>query len=232
MITVAALIYRSRRWLDFVWDGLHTAQTSVAWRPWIVANDATPAVAADPRISHHHRNSDPTAPYLPRVYAAWNAAVQTAPTELVVLLNSDMYVSDGWLDALVTAYHQHGEQVVPTSLLVEHGHIPSRFPEYVHDFGRVPDRFDREAWQQHARTLVAHAAQTDATTPGRLYMPVLLSKTAWRAVGGYPLGNIGGVSGDQQFFELLAWAGWAHITVMDSVVYHVQTGEMGDDADV
>src|SRR3990167_6722238 len=185
-VTVALLIYRSPQWLSFVLEGLAWARNRTPFRTMVVGNDAEPQVMATGRVDVDHRNADPAEYYLNRVYRAWNAAVAAAETDWVVMVNSDMYVSDYWLDTLVAAKvaNQH---TLPCSLLVESGRIPSAMPEYVRDFGTTVDSFDREGWQRHASFLRMRGE--GKREPGRLFMPVLVDRQEFADVGGYPPGN-------------------------------------------
>lgn len=225
-VTLVTLVYRSLRWLDFVMEGVDSAKTDIRYRWLVVANDATPEVLADPRISVDFGNEDPSEFYINRVYRAWNAGVEAAPTQLVVMLNSDMYPSEGWLDELVNKKREFelGRMkfdYVPTSLLVESGKVPSGMPEYVKDFGRTPDEFKRKEFLSHAASI----RKPGATEPGRLYMPILVDRQEFLDVGSYPEGNPPGTTGDKDLIRRYAEAGFQHVTALGSVVYHVQTGE-------
>ena len=218
-VTVALLIYRSPGWLTFVLDGLSRATNKTPYELLVVANDPTAEIAADPRVSAIHRNPDPMSHYLGRVYAAWNATVAMASTRYVCLLNSDMYVSDGWLDALMAELPGG----LPTSLLVESGFLPSAMPEYVRDFGRSPSAFRREDFLRYA----GHVRDPERVSPGRLCMPVIFERQIFLDAGGYPLGNFSPrITGDRLLFMTLAQRGLQHRTCHGSVVYHVQEGEM------
>ena len=219
-VTLVTLVYRSLRWLDFVQEGVEKAATKASYRWLVVANDATEEVRRDPRIGVDFRNDDTSEFYINRVYRAWNEGVVQAPTQLVVMLNSDMYPADGWLDALLEA-KQADPLTVPTSLLVESGKIPSGMPEYVVDFGRNPSEFDARAFREHAETLKRHAE----TAPGRLYMPILVDRQEFLGLGGYPEGNPAGTTGDKELIRRYSEAGYKHLTALGSVCYHVQTGE-------
>lgn len=218
-VTVGMLIYQSKRWLDFSLNSLAEAKNKTPFNTFVLANDPTDEIAADPRVTYVHRSPDPNEYYINRVYRAWNKLVEMANTELVCLVNSDMAFSDGWLDALVECF-PGGH--IPTSRLVESGQIPSAMHEWVHDFGRTPETFDYAGWKAHA----AELSLERKVSPGRLFMPVLLSRTVFLVAKGYPPGNIGGQSGDAIFFRNLGYGGLKHITVHHSVVYHAQEGEM------
>lgn len=218
--TLVILTYRSLRWLDWCLAGIEAAQTRARYRLFIVANDATTEVSTDPRICLQFANADPTEFYINRVYRAWNAGVLEAPTQWVVMLNSDMWPHDGWLDALLRVKRDN-PMTVPTSLLVESGRLPSGMPEHVRNHGMNPDEFDAAAFREHADTLVRERA----IEAGRLYMPILVDRQEFFDVGGYPEGNPEGTTGDKDLIARYAAAGYKHVTSLGSIVYHCQVGE-------
>jgi len=221
-VTVIGLIYRSKKWLDFLLDQLSIAKNNCSYKTLIVANDPYLEIRTDHRVGYVHDNPDTSVHYIKRVYSAWNRSVEVADTRYVVLVNSDMAFADGWLDALV---RYGGTNILPTSLLVESGRIPSAMPEYVKDCGVTPDTFDRRKFVDFASEIRCRAIER-----GRLFMPVLFERERFLAMGGYPDGNIyhpdGRVeSGDAFFFDRLVASGMEWVTVMDSICYHVQQGE-------
>ena len=220
-VTVAMLVYRDPSWLAFALESLAWSRNETPYRTLVVGNDAEPDVLATERLDVDFRNADPAEYYLNRVYRAWNKAVEAAETELVVLMNSDMYVSDYWLDELV-GVHLADSCTLPCSLLVESGRIPSAMPEHVRDLGTTPDGFDRQKWM----VLSAEKRSIGRTEPGRLFMPVLFRRNDFLRIGGYPIGNPEGTTGDKDLFRRYAQAGYRHLTALGSVVYHVQEGEM------
>lgn len=220
-VTLAILIYKDPKWLDFVLDSIKRAKTETPYEILIVANDPEPCIANDPRVNYIHRNADPSEFWVKRVYRAWNKTVDLCTTELIVPLNSDMYVSDYWLDELMAVYRRD-RLVLPTSLLVESGANDSRFAEYARNFGQKPDTFRREEFEAYA-TQIRKCGQTSV---GRLFMPVVFSCELFKALGGYPIGNPDTlVGGDQSVFQALLNSGMRHVTCHGSVVYHVQEGE-------
>lgn len=219
-VTLVTLVYRELRWLQYVMDGVTAAKTEARYRWLVVANDATEEIRADPRIGVDWQNVDPAEFYINRVYRAWNEGVLCAPTQLVVMLNSDMFASDSWLDQLLWAKHEH-QKTVPTSLLVESGRLPSGMPEHVRNFGQNPDEFDRPGFLGHAATV----QQTYQVEPGRLYMPILVDRQEFVDVGMYPEMNPPGTTGDKDLIRRYGEAGFKHITALGSVCYHVQLGE-------
>ena len=226
-VTLVVLAYRSLRWLDWCMEGVDSSHNETRYRWLVVANDATKEVRADPRIDVDFQNNDPEEFYINRVYRAWNEGVLNSPTSLCIMLNSDMYGSDNWIDELIAARHP---STVPTSLLVESGRLPSAMSEYVKDFGKNPSEFNREGWIQHAKTirkpsLSGELACGSITEPGRLYMPILVDRQEFFDVGGYPDGNPPGTTGDKDLIRRYTEAGFEHVTAMGSVVYHCQLGE-------
>ena len=219
-VTLIVLVYRSLKWLDFVMEGVDSSKNDTKYRWLIVANDATEEVKNDPRIDLVFDNDDPSEFYINRVYRAWNAGVLEATTQKVVMLNSDMYASERWLDELVMEKWKH-KKTVPTSLLVESGKLPSGIPEHVKDFGNNPNVFDRNKFLNYATSI----SQPDEIEPGRLYMPILVDRQEFFDVGGYPEGNPPGTTGDKDLIRRYKEAGFEHVTALGSIVYHCQLGE-------
>ena len=219
-VTLVTLVYRSLKWLDFVMDGVDRSVNATRYRWCVVANDATDEVRADPRITVDFHNEDPNEFYINRVYRAWNAGVEASASPLVVMINSDMYPYDRWLDQLVAV--KTGDPMTgPTSLLVESGRVPSAMPEHVMNFGMNPDEFRRDDFFKHS----AKIAEPDTTEPGRLFMPILVDRQEFVDIEKYPEGNPPGTTGDKDLIRRYAEAGFRHVTALGSVVYHCVMGE-------
>lgn len=219
-VTLVVLVYRSLKWLDWCIGGVESAHTDIKYRWCVVANDATDEVAADPRISVDFRNDNPDEFYINRVYRAWNEGVIQAPTQWVVMLNTDMWPHDGWLDELV-AIKRTDPKTVPTSLLIESGRLESAMPEWVHNFGQNPDEFQPADFGEKA----AELCQPGLMSPGKLYMPILVDRQEFIDVGMYPEGNPPNTTGDKDLIRRYNKACYKHVTAHGSVVYHVQLGE-------
>lgn len=215
------LVYRSLRWLTWAMDGVDTSKQETRYRWCVVANDATPEVRNDPRITVDFQNADQDEYYINRVYRAWNEGVLNATTQLVILMNSDMFCADWSIDELM-AMRLRKRKSLPCGLLVEHGRIESGMPKYVHNFGTNPDNFQRDDFLKHADTL----RDRGATRHGSLFQPVLFDRQEFFDMGGYPAGNIMNVSGDRILFEKYLIAGYEWVTCLGSVFYHCQEGEM------
>ena len=225
-IDVMALIYKDPRWIDFLSESVASAKNEIT-QPVLkfVANDPEDSVRSDPRIHAIVEHEDKNEYYLCRVYDAWNKAMLMAKTKYVVLINSDMYVSDFWLDQLWGGLEageiQFGKRGLPTSLLVESGRLDSAMPETVRDFGKSACDFDRDGFTNYANELRVIGSYT----PGVLFMPVLFNRMEFLRAGGFPRGNVDGMSGDRYLFNRMMDK-FVHLTCNGSVVYHVQEGEM------
>ena len=212
MIEVVGMVYRSNEYRSFLAGQL--AETGRMAR--IVANDPEPSLSPDGCDTYH--DPSPTDHYLSRVYRCWNYCVQSSTAEYVCLVNSDMAFSPGWLEALE---RRLDGRTLPCSRLVEPGLLKPGEHAIEIDLGRDPRVFPWEAWRSLAADLLEVRSE-----PGGLFMPCVLHRETFLKVGGYPEGNVNGKSGDAVLFEKMAEAGFQHVTCFDSLVYHMQEGEM------
>lgn len=219
-VTLVVLVYRSLAWLQWCMDGVDESVNDARYRWHVVSNDGTEEVRNDPRISLDWRNENPKAFYIENVYRAWNEGVVTAPTQKVIMLNSDMFPFHHWIDELLEAKARN-RRAVPTSQLIESGRLPSGIPEHVENHGMTPDEFDRRGFYNHA----ARIAERHVHGRGRLFMPILVDRQEFIDVGKYPEGNPPGTTGDKDLIRRYGEAGFKHVTALGSVVYHVQLGE-------
>lgn len=219
-VTIVVLVYRSLRWLDWCMQGLDSSRQKTRYRWLVVTCDGTEEVRRDPRVSVDWVNANPQEWYIPRVYRAWNEGVLAAPTQKVILMNSDMLGASYWVDELMDLKCDQPKSV-PTSLLVESGRVPSGMPEHIMNFGTHPDEFRRDEFLQYASGL----RRSGKSEPGRLYMPCLFDRQEFQDIGRYPEGNPPGTTGDKDLFARYAAAGFEHLTALGSVVYHAQLGE-------
>lgn len=219
-ISLVVLVFRSLEWLKWCQRGVEESKNQTRYRWFVVACDPTEEVRASKLVDLVYDNDNPNEFYINRVYRAWNEGVLCAPTPYVVMLNSDMYGSDYWLDQLVGT-RRRDRRTVPTSLLVESGKLESGMPEYVKNFGMHPGEFDAEGFKRHAGDI----RKPNSTESGRLFMPILVSRQEFFDVGGYPEGNPTGTTGDKDLIRRYAEAGFRHVTALGSVVYHCQLGE-------
>jgi hypothetical protein len=233
-VTVATLIYKSPDWLRFTLEQLSLAENDCKVSVLVVGNDAnTRVMEALPRLHGDfdfeyvdHRNIDPYAYNMGRVYAAHNRCMQEARTQDVILINSDMSYADHWADELLAMRDEF--PCVPTSLLIESGRVPSGLPTYVRDFGRHWSTFDRAGFLARAEQI---RDGTGRRMAGGLFMPVLFRKSEFFAAGGYEIQERDHVlASDAKLFQKFEnEMKLPHVTAVRSVVYHCQRGEMEDD---
>ena len=247
-ITIISLIYRSPKLADWVHDSAMEMTPSIQRGEahlLFVANDPTEdclrhletrgydhIVNVNPRLtaSELYAKGYGAPEHMNRVYRGYNAGIRHASTPLVVLVNSDNYFSVDWLENMEKYM---AREVVVTARLVEPGHpTHSVFPDAVQaDFGRTPEAFDREGFLRFAES-----SKATGLVPGGAYMPCMLDRDMALQVGLYPEGNLAGKSfedireyGDEAFYRRLKRAGVRHYTALDSIVYHLKEGELGDE---
>jgi len=244
-VEVVSLVFKSVKYLHFIVDQLKSELCKVdGWDVGIrlVANDATPEVLNElkdiniPFTLYNHVS--PNTFYLNRVYAAYNFCVTSSTYDNIVLVNSDNGFSEGWLKNLLK--HHDGVNI-PCSRLIESGKMASGLHGVDlgnNNFGRSPDSFDRNKWEQWV-----NKNNKDETQSQGLYMPCLFEKQTVIDAGLYPEGNIFREqnklvsghpndrpvwkAGDDYFFHdvLESKHNMKHITVFNSLVYHIQEGE-------
>jgi len=234
-IEIISLVYKSVDYLDFIYTELNKPYcTAEGWDVGIrlIANDATPEV-----ISHLktldipytiYNDPDPNTYYINRVYKAYNFAAQTSTYDNLCFINSDMAFSKNWLNNLLK--HHNGVNI-PTSRLIESGKMRSGTHGVSYDCGKHPKQINHSLWES-----VSSQFSINETHEGGLYMPCVFNTAKFIETGMYPEGNIyqDGVgtlngfveAGDRWYFKMLENKhGMKHITVFDSLVYHIQEGE-------
>jgi hypothetical protein len=237
-IEVIGMIYKSSQYLNLLHSELTNKYTTTVdgWTVGvrIVANDAESHVLTDlkklniPYSIYNDKN--PSDYYLNRVYRCWNFCGMSSKYDNICFVNSDMVFSEKWLENLV---RQHNGINIPCSRLVESGKLLSGKHAISMDFGRHANNINRLGWNTYSRN--KSYAQVHV---GGLYMPCIFEKNRFIESGMYPEGNIyadgigtrnGHVtqSGDEYYFNniLSQKYGMQHVTVYDSMVYHIQEGE-------
>ena len=237
--SIACLIYKSVEWLDFVYKQLlkYTDLNDVEF--YFVANDATPHVIQYlknnhiPHYIHQNSKSNNDEWYINNVYRAWNYAVHVAKGDFVILINSDMCFTEGWLRNLIASYD--GKNVV-SSRLVESGKLLSGLHGIEKNFGK-----DISSYKEQDFLEFANSISKEKKIDGGLYMPILFKKEHFFKVNGYPEGNLKKdsdifsnkialpneeqVPGDEVLIKKLTTIGIKHQTAFNSIVYHFQCGE-------
>lgn len=240
MISICSLIYKSTVFADAVWDSLHENTPHLhdgRARFFFVANDPTdnlirhlrnkryPFVLQKNKIIPMERlrkigYHDPD--YISRVYQGFNRAIKESEEQLV-LVNSDMLFSPGWLEGLIENWSENKFLV---STLVERFHPKfGVFPGAHHgEYGDHPTRFLKKEFLNFANSISRPGVQ-----PGIGYAPCMFSRSKALEVGMYPEGNFlttdGPVYGDQSFVAKLFEIGVTHLTANNSIVYHFKEGE-------
>lgn len=242
-ISIACLIYKSVRWLKFVYEQVqkHTDMSNKEF--YFVANDACNDVLnylQENNIPHYiHNNTEEQRKewYINNVYRAWNTAGRVAKGEYIVFINSDMAFTPGWLDKLE---NNITESSVICSRLVERGIMRSGLYGIEKNFGDRPENYLESDF-----VYFANSVAKNIICDGGLYMPMLIKKEHIEKIGYFPEGNVvpgsdryhpiyavqgesDCISGDKIFVEKLKDIGIQHKTHFNSIVYHFQQGEMMD----
>jgi hypothetical protein len=253
-ISIAALIYKSTVYADFVYSQVHKYTPLIKEGEaefFFVANDADENV-----IEHLKKMNYPfyiqkniiysedelfkmgfgCPEYIHRVYKGYNRCIIEAKGDFICLVNSDMGFSDNWLENLLK--HMDKNCAV-SSLLIERGHEKlGHFPaelngtgSILYDCGKTPLNYDENKFINYS--IEMKISNKDKISTGGVYMPILFNKNIALEVGMYPEGNIAGKNfndivdyGDRVFMKKLLDKGIKHITAWDSVAYHFQQGEI------
>lgn len=238
-VTVFSLIYKDIGWLDFVYKQVLKTINPSFVEFYFVANDADEIIIEYMRENyipyHEYKNSKKhrTENYINNVYRAYNFGVSKASGEAVVMINSDMAFTPGWLENLLI---RGGEDVAVASRLIEQGKLRTGKHGIVKNFGASWESFDENAFNEYSALI-----SQPKTEDGGLYMPLLVRRQDFEKVGGFPEGNIVSgsdifapeiagpseplVSGDAVLIQKLEAIGIRHVTAFDSIVYHFQEGE-------
>ncbi|MEX2054200.1 MAG: glycosyltransferase [Candidatus Colwellbacteria bacterium] len=227
-VIVVGMIYQSTGYAQFVYDSFKRHQEDEDFI--FVANDATDKVKSylkEKNIPHLiFENEDKDEYYLNRVYRAWNYGGMNAPGDIIVFVNSDMAFSRGWVRNLLKNLNQNR---IICSRLVESGKMPSGEYGVSKNFGRTYKEYRESEFEKYAEII-----KKPELKKGGLFMPCMIYKDLFVKSGGYPIGNRkeadgSETSGDHIFFyENLEERGVEHFTAFDSIVYHVQEGEMNE----
>lgn len=227
-ISVVALIYKSTGYIDFVWQSFKKYTKNADFL--FIANDATKEVKeylGVKNLPHFiFENKDKSEYYLNRVYRAWNYGGFNAPGDIIVFVNSDMAFSPEWLENLLKNLRK--DRIV-CSRLVESGKIPSGKYAISKNFGQTYKEFNDKSFQKFAKEITKSELHK-----GGLFMPCAIYKDLFVKSGGYPIGNRREIDGSDTsgdyilFYEKLKPMGVQHYTSFDSIVYHIQEGELDE----
>jgi hypothetical protein len=236
-IEIISLIFKSVDYLKLIYNELKSDKCKLdGWdvSVRIVANDATPEVIENLKTLDIpytiYNDPKPNDYYLNRVYRCFNHAGKTSKSDNICFVNSDMVFSEGWLFNLLK--HHDGINI-PCSKLVESGKMLSGTHAISYNCGKTPKDINYTLWNDFVKE-----NKTDEIKDSGLYMPCIFEKNRFIESGMYPEGNIysdgsigtlnGGViqSGDDWYIRKLEKEyNMKHVTVFDSLVYHIQEGE-------
>ena len=241
-VSIACLIYKSTRWLDFVYEQVKKFTNLEENEFYFVANDACEAVLnhlKEKNIPHYiHNNTEEQRKdwYINNVYRAWNTAGRMAKGEYIVFINSDMAFSPRWLEILQESIK---DNICLCSRLVERGVMRSGRYGIEQNFGNVPEDYNESEFLHFCENI-----KENINHPSGLYMPMLIKKNYMERINYYPEGNISPgsdifnpsyaklyepcIPGDQVLIAKLKTLGVEHFTCFNSIVYHFQEGEMRD----
>ena len=168
--------------------------------------------------------------YIGRVYKGYNQGILHAKGERIVLINSDNYFSEDWLENLLKYSSFNtiiSSQLVEPGNAVKHFFFPSALRA---NFGQSIATFEKEDFMQYSMKY-----KKTGLRKGGAFMPCLFYKDLFIYAGLYPEGNIAGKSynnieksGDVALYERLMNAGIEHYTALDSIVYHLNEGEKNE----
>lgn len=237
-VEIVGLIYKSVDYLNLIYNQLKSNNNNVdGWNVGVrlVLNDATDKIKEEVKkldIKHTiFENPDKNEYYLNRVYRAWNFCATSSEYDNVCFVNSDMLFSPNWLTNLLK--HHDGINI-PTSRLIESGKLgtaPGRHG-MIKNFGKTCKDVNYPGFLEFAKKVSADRVEING-----LFMPVVFEKKKFIESGMYPEGNVytTGVgkfgsplitTGDIFYFNKLQKEyGMRHITIFDSIVYHIQEGE-------
>lgn len=234
-LEIIGLIFKSEKYLDLLYQQLNDDSCKIdGWdiAVRIVANDASSKIIEKLKKLNikqsFYTDPKPNDYYLNRVYRCWNYCGQSSEYDNICFVNSDMVFTKNWL---VNLLKHHNGINIPTSRLIESGKMPSGTHGISIDCGKKPEEIDRLKLNN-----VCSIISEDKILDRGLYMPCIFEKSRFLESGMYPEGNIysDGIgtlngflqSGDDWYFRKLEKDyGMRHITVFNSLVYHIQEGE-------
>ena len=248
-ITLVSLIYSGIDWLEFQYGELLKLASELPpgeVEILFVANDASPDVIAYldnngiPYVVSPGRSSA-SEWYINSVYRSYNFGVTHAKGEYVLLTNSDMAYSEGFLYSMIM---ESDPNTYLVGKLIESGRLKPADAAIKKNLGKNLRTFRRGAFNKHAYRLRKRGLED-----GGLYMPALLHKETFLKFGGYPEGNLvkenleeyllglpfkfasrgdSLIPGDQAFMHLLNRSSITHKTNLNSLCYHFQEGEKSE----
>lgn len=148
------------------------------------------------------------------LYERINRMVQQASTDCVIYWSSDMFPAPGWDKAMLDVWNK---DTIVTNVVVEPGVIGVHPDNLEADFGRLPETFARQAFEDWC---------INAPVPLRYWFaPYMVSRSAFLDIGGLQTNLAGDGDGfspaDVVFFEQWLASG-RNIVRARSFLYHLQ----------
>lgn len=152
------------------------------------------------------------------IYGVVNRMAEKARTDWIIPLNTDVFVSPGWITSL---WELRDPETIVTPVLVECGAIPVNERNLERDFGRTPQTFARSDFELWTRLGGGwkDGWNVDAES---WYFPSILNRNAFIGLGGFDT-SIGGFPDplDMDFWLLWELNG-GKFKRAHSYVYHLQ----------
>src|SRR5574344_1679182 len=199
-ISIVCLIYKSTKLADMVYESIMKYTPLIREGKaefFFVANDPSSDI-----INHLNKKKYPyfithneilneeemiklgfgKPEYIRRVYQGYNYGILKAKGKKIVLINSDNFFSQDWLENLLK-YSEYKNIVCST--LVEPGNYKySVFPGAIFkNFGKTSDSYDEKKFQKYANEI-----RKTGLKSGGAYMPCIFNKEIAILAGLYPEG--------------------------------------------
>ena len=152
------------------------------------------------------------------IYAVVNDMAKRANSDWLVFMNTDVFVSGGWIKAL---YDARDMNTIVSPVMVECGAIPVSDRNLEMDFGRTPEAFRRSEFE-HWVAQGAGWKDEWVDSERSWYFPSLIHRNMFNWMGGFDTGR--GVFPDP--LDKWFWDKWQqggkHFRRVRSYVYHLQ----------
>jgi len=150
------------------------------------------------------------------IYPRVNAMMDTVYTDCMVYWASDMFAAPGWDVPMLELWSADPLNTLVTNIVVEPGVIAMHGQNLHRDFGRLPETFNRaafEAWAQNEAPEMAGEGW---------FCPYMVDAPSTDCLETDRLSSDGFSDADQRFFERWKAAGKRIVRAQRSYVYHLQ----------
>ena len=158
--------------------------------------------------------------------ASANRGLEVGADRDVVLLNSDTYVHDDWLDRLLSGLHSR--KTIATASPISNTATILSYPIFLQD-NDWPTPSDSAMVDDICRLL----AKAPVEIPTALGFCMAIDRICLKQIGYFDEGNFGRGYGEENDFSMrAARAGWCHVAVPNVFVWHRGGGSFGDERDI